>query len=119
MPTAARLFAAVGFAIVAFFASEVYKPLLPEGTQVGMLSPLNSFVGFLSGWLVMGRLAGRGYYAAAGSGVRTIGVALFYVLLIGACYEMLIRSTRLYYDGPTEALTSMMVASLVDEGLIG
>lgn len=108
MPTAAKLFAAVAFAVVAFFASEVYKPLLPEGTQFGLLTPVNALVGMFSGWLIMGRLAGRGYYSAAGSGVRTIGIMLFYVLLIWACYEMLKRSTRMYYDGPTEALTAVM-----------
>ena len=107
MPTAARLFAALGFAAMAVFASEVFKPLLPEGTQVGLLSLVNSAIGLLAGWLVMGRLAGRGYRAAMGSGVRTAAVALFYVLIVWSLYEMLRRSLRKLYDGPMEALKAM------------
>ncbi|WP_068110617.1 TrgA family protein [Tropicimonas marinistellae] len=107
MPTAAKLFAAVAFGFVAFFASEIFKPILPEGTKFGLLTPINTFLGLLSGWYVMGQLAGRGYFAAAGSGVRTIAVALFYVLVTWSCYEMVVRSTRRYYDGPTDALAGM------------
>ncbi len=108
MPTAAKLFAAFGFALVAFFASEIYKPLLPEGTQTGMLSPVNTVIGALVGWSVMGRLAGQGRYVAIGSALRTVAVILFYVLLLWAGVEMLERSTSLHYEGPTEALTAMM-----------
>ena len=108
MPTAAKLFAAIGFAMVAFFASEIYKPLLPEGTQVGRLTQINTLIGAFCGWMIMGRLAGKGNYAAIGSGIRTIAVALFYVLVLWAGVEMLERSTSLHYEGPTEALTAMM-----------
>lgn len=108
MPTAAKLAAAVAFAFMAFMASEFYKPLLPEGTQVGLLSVINAIVGMLAGWFVAGRFAGKGYYAAAGTGVRTMAVALFYVLLIWSGYEMIKRSTKLRYDGPVEALQAMM-----------
>ncbi|MEL6207135.1 MAG: TrgA family protein [Pseudomonadota bacterium] len=108
MPTAARLFAAAGFATMAFFATELYKPLLPEGTQMDMFTPVNVIVGALCGWLVMGRLAGTGYYAAAGSGVRTSAVMLFYVLFIWSFWEMFQRSIDLYYDGPVDALQQMM-----------
>ncbi|MDV7144439.1 TrgA family protein [Tropicimonas sp. TH_r6] len=108
MPTAAKLFAAIGFALVAFFASEIYKPLLPEGTQTGMLSMVNTVIGALVGWSVMGRLAGKGRYAAIGTALRTIAVFLFYVLVLWAGVEMLERSTSLHYEGPTEALTAMM-----------
>ncbi|NDR58318.1 TrgA family protein [Aliiruegeria sabulilitoris] len=108
MPTAAKLFAAFGFALVAFFASEVYKPLLPEGTQFAMLTPINTFIGAVCGWMNMGQLAGKGSYAAIGSAIRTVGVMLFYVLVLWAGVEMLERSVSLYYDGPTEALIAMM-----------
>lgn len=108
MPTAAKLFALIGFAAMGFFATEIYKPLLPEGTQMGMFTPVNVIVAALCGWFVTGRLAGKGYYAAAGAGVRTAAVALFYVLLIWSGWEMLQRSMDLYYDGPAEALQEMM-----------
>lgn len=107
MPTAAKLFAAMAFGVVAFFASEIFKPVLPEGTQYGLLSPINALVGLLAGWYVMGPLTGRGYAAASGAGVRTVGITLFYVLVIWAFEEMLTRSTRMYYDGPVDALAGM------------
>lgn len=107
MPTAARLFAALGFAAVAFFASEIYKSYMPDGLNVGMLTLVNSIVGFLSGWLVMGRLAGRGYFWATSNGLRTAFVVVFYVLIIWSLYEMLRRSLRKIYDGPMEALKAM------------
>ena len=108
MPTAARLFAAMGFALMAFFASEIYKPLLPEGTQTGLLTPVNTVLGALCGWMVMGRLAGGGYFAAAGSGLRTAAVTLFHALVLWSIYEMILRSMDLYYDGPMEAIKATM-----------
>lgn len=108
MPTAAKLFAALGFALVAFVASELFKPLLPEGTPVARLSPINGLVGAFCGWLVMGRLVGDGYLAASGHAIRTVVVMVFYCLLIWSGYEMLGRSTSLRYDGPVEALAAMM-----------
>ncbi|MEL6520061.1 MAG: TrgA family protein [Pseudomonadota bacterium] len=108
MPTASKLVAGLTFALVAMFASEVFKPLLPEGTQVGLLTPLNSFIGFLCGWIVMGKLVGRGYYSAAGAGVRTSCTVLFFALVLWSCYQMILLSTRLRYDGPMDALTGMM-----------
>lgn len=108
MPTAARLFAAIGFGLMAFFASEIFKTLLPEGTQTGLLSPLNAFIGVTAGWLVMGRLAGQGYVRAVGSGLRTVAVTVFYILLMWSIWEMLKRSLRKLYDGPVEAIRAMM-----------
>lgn len=119
MPTAARLCAAIGFALMAFFASEIYKPLLPEGTQVGLLSLVNAGIGFLSGWLVMGRLAGKGYYTAAGSGLRTVFVILFYVLFTWSLVEMLIRSFRKIYKGPMDALKAMTELAFDYAALLG
>ena len=107
MPTAARLFAGIAFALVAYFASDVFKPLLPEGTRDGMLSPMNAVLGFLCGWIVMGPLAGRGYYAAAGFGVRTSATFLFFALLSWSCYEMVRLSMDKRFGGPMEAITAM------------
>jgi hypothetical protein len=118
MPTAARLFATVGFAAVAFLATDIYKPLLPEGTQMGMFTPINVGLGAIMGWTIMGRLAGQGYAAAISSGLRTSAVLLFYALFCWSFLEMLERSMRLYYDGPVEALQEM-VAMAYDYVLLG
>lgn len=104
MPTSSRLFAALGFAVMIFFASEIYKGYLPEGVQVAMLSVVNVVVAFICGWKFMGHRVGKGYWAAAGYGLSTMAISLLYILLIWSIYEMLRRSLRKLYDEPMEAI---------------
>jgi len=104
MPTAAKLFAAVAFAIIAFFTAEVFKPAMPEGTAFGPFSFVCAFFGLLCGWLLMGGLAGHGMVQAAGSGIRTSLTTLFFVLIFFSIYEMVLLSMKLRYDGPTQAI---------------
>ncbi|WP_212525755.1 TrgA family protein [Actibacterium sp. MT2.3-13A] len=112
MPTAARLFAALAYAVVAFAASERFKPLLPEGLDTGYLSEINAAIGLLSGWFVMGRLAGDGYLRAVTHGVRTTAVLAFYVLLAHSVREMFRLSMRMRYDGPLEAVVGVFEVAM-------
>ena len=64
MPTAPKLFAAIAFGLLAFFAAEALKPYLPEGTPFGFYSEICAAFGVLTGWMMMGKMAGRGYSAA-------------------------------------------------------
>lgn len=107
MPTAGKLIGAITFAAIAYFVSDLIKPLLPEGTQSGLLSPVNALFGLMMGWRIMGRGAGRGYVSAMGFGLTTLVAVVFWSLLLWAGYEMIKRATRLYYDGPVEALQEM------------
>jgi hypothetical protein len=104
MPTAAKLVAAVVFAAVAFFAANAMVPLLPEGTQIGYLREISALLGLVVGWRVMGRLVGKGYVEAIGFGIRTSVTILFWATLGFSIYEMILRSTKMMYDGPMEAL---------------
>lgn len=99
MPTAARLVAAIVFALVAFFAAELFKPALPPETGWGAFTQICVVIGVLSGWRVMGRLAGRGWYAALGYGLRTSATILFFAMLIFSIYEMIQQALRSRYDG--------------------
>lgn len=117
MPTAAKLAAAIAFAAVAFFAAEVFKPAMPEGTKFGFFSQICAVIGALCGWFVMGGLVGRGYSAAWGSGVRTSITIAFWVLLGTSIYEMVLRSMKMRYDGPMEALTGAMEL-MMERGLL-
>lgn len=107
MPTASRLFAAIGYALVAFFAAEAFKATMPEGADPGSFVLLCVVIGGVVGWMVMGRLTGQGYRAAVAQGIRTIAVLLFYVFLVFSVYEMLQQATRKRYGSPTEALTGV------------
>lgn len=104
MPTAAKLAAAVAFALVAVITAQLYIPYLPEGTQLGWFRPITGIIGFVVGWMVMGGLAGHGYRAAAESGIRTALTVVFWALLGFSIYLMVDRSMKMMYDGPMEAV---------------
>ncbi|TCO70626.1 TrgA family protein [Rhodovulum euryhalinum] len=108
MPTAAKLVAALCYAAVAWFASGAVVPLFPEGTDLGAFAQVNTGIGALAGWFVMGRLAGEGHGVAVASGLRTTAVFVFYALLFHAIYEMLRLATRMRYDGVMDALMGMV-----------
>jgi hypothetical protein len=112
MPTAARLFGLFGFAAMAFFATEIYKPLLPEGTPMGKFTPLNMMIAGLFGWRLTGRLAGQGWLPALTAGLYTTAVVLFYVLFLWSFVEMIGQATDMRYDGPVEALQQMVAIAL-------
>ena len=107
MPTAAKLFAAVAFAIVAWLSANASIPGLPEGTRIGMFREITAAIGVIVGWRVMGRLTGGGYTTSMGLGVRTSATIVFWVVLGFAIYEMVRLSLKKRYDGPMEALVSV------------
>ncbi len=107
MPTAPKLIAALLFAALAWFVSDLVKPLLAEGTQMGLLSPINTVIGAFFGWRVMGARAGQSLKASLGYGVTTAGIIVFWCLLVWSAYLMTIQSTRMRYDGPIDALQDM------------
>ena len=133
MPTAAKLFSAAAFAIAAYLAAEVYKLGDPERTVWGAFSIICAVIGMLCGWLVMGGLAGRGYRAAIGYGLRTMVTVVFWILLAFSTYMMILRSMSKVYDGPMEALvgifdlmienaapmaSSLMIGTLFASGIV-
>ena len=107
MPTAPKLIAALLFAALAFFVSELVKPLLPEGTQFGIFSPFNAAVGAVMGWRISGARAGLSMRASLGYGITTAAITVFWCLFIWSGYLMVDASTRLRYSGPMEALQDM------------
>lgn len=107
MPTGGKLIGALVFAALAYFLTDLVKALLPEGTQVGKFSPINALIGFVMGWTILGRGAGKTYRQAFGYGFTTLAATVFWCLLFWASMEMLDRSMRLFYDGPVEAIQEM------------
>ncbi|MCV6595435.1 MAG: TrgA family protein [Silicimonas sp.] len=109
MPTGGKLVGAIAFAALAYFISDLVKPLLAdtEGNRVGWLSPVNALIGWLMGWKVMGRGAGQKYVQAFGYGLTTMAATAFWCLLFWSGQKMLSRSTQLRYDGPMDALQQM------------
>jgi hypothetical protein len=104
MPTAAKLVAAVMFAIVGWIAANVYVPIIGEGVSVGLFRELTGLIGAVAGWKVMGPSVGQGYRAAIGSGIKTVVVLVFFALLLFSIYEMVLMSMKMRYEGPTDAV---------------
>lgn len=112
MPTGARLTAALCLALLAFILSGEIKPLLPEGTDFGNFTPINMGLGFVIGWVVMGKRAGRGTVPAINNGIGGVAVLLFWGLFVQGCYEMFRLAMRNRYDGPFEALAAIFSIGL-------
>lgn len=107
MPNAARLVAAVGLTILAFIASGMIIPLLPEGTNVGYFPFVNMALGWLVGWYVMGKRAGRGVTAAINNGFTGVVSLVFWGLFVQGCYEMVRLAMRNRYGDAFESLLAI------------
>lgn len=107
MPDAARLVAALCLMLIAFIVSGQVMPLMPEGTDFGYFTYVNMAIGFLSGWIVMGKRAGRGGVWAINNGITGVAAMLFWALFVQGCYEMVRLAMRNRYDGPFEAIMAI------------
>lgn len=103
MPTAAKLVAALCLAVLAFVTSELIKPLMPASTQFGLFSYVNTAIGLITGWLVVGNRAGRGQVAAVSNGLTGVVALVFWCLFVHSTNEMVDLAMRHRYDGPVEA----------------
>lgn len=104
MPTAAKLMASVAFALTGFLAAEAFKLGMPPGMRFGPFSLVIAAIGFICGWRIAGRLAGYGYTASIGYGLRTSVTLAFWGLLLYSTERMIARSLDMLYDGPIEAV---------------
>lgn len=104
MPTAAKLFAAIAFTLVGFFAAEVFKPHMGEGTQFGVFSQISALIGLVCGWRILGREVGHGWWESANSGMKTTVAMVALALVIFSIEEMLVLAIRRSYDSPMEAV---------------
>ncbi|WP_460273741.1 TrgA family protein [Celeribacter sp. ULVN23_4] len=108
MPTAAKLVAALWFALLAWFAAELVKAYLPEKTQFGLMSYIAAGFGFLTGWIFLGKRAGDTMSAALSYGLSSSVILSFWSVFYFAFETMIHRSLDLRYRGPTEALMAMV-----------
>ncbi|MFC3615994.1 TrgA family protein [Lutimaribacter marinistellae] len=107
MPTAAALIAALGLGLIGFVVSGQVMPRLPEGMDFGWFVWVNVGLGFLCGWIIMGKRAGRGLTWAINNGVTGAAAVVFWALFVQGSYEMFQRAMRNRYDGPLEAIVAV------------
>ncbi|MBS0123057.1 TrgA family protein [Thetidibacter halocola] len=107
MPTAAKLVAALCLAALGFAVSEVIKTILPASIDFGAFSLVNAALGFVLGWVVMGKRAGRGMSAAISNGFTGMAALVLWGLFIQGVNEMVDLAMSRRYDGPFEALVAI------------
>jgi len=107
MPNAAKLVAAVGMAILAFFVTGMVMELFEEDTNFGWFIHVNVVLGFVVGWLVIGSRAGRGMVSAVNVGLTAPVVLVFWGIFIQSCNEMVRIAMKNRYDGAFEALVAI------------
>ena len=108
MPTAAKLAAAILFGALAWWVSELIKPLFPEGTDLGRFAEYNALLGAVIGWSVAGSRARTTWPNAVAYGLTAaVGTALVGLFLY-SMVRMLNQSVRKVYEGPMEALADVV-----------
>jgi hypothetical protein len=112
MPTAPRLIAAICLAFLGWFVSGMIIPLLPDGTKIGWFVWVNTGIGVLVGWKVMGPRVGTGGITGFGIGLTGMVALVFWGLLIHSLVEMIYQSLKMRYEGPMDALVGMIGISL-------
>ncbi len=112
MPNGARLIAALSMALLAFVASQLIMPLMPEGTDFGYFVHVNMAIGVVTGWVLMGRRAGGGLVPAINNGLTGMAVMVFWGLFAQGVWEMFRLAMRHRYDGPFEALSAIFTIGL-------
>jgi len=96
------------FGFIAWYVSELFKPLMPEGTNFGKFSEYNAVIGIVLGWVMLGLRSHPSRNASIGAGLTTSVSVLFWGLLIHSSLEMLKLSMRKQYDGPVEAVVGVI-----------
>lgn len=104
MPTAAKLMAAVCYAVVGFVMANYYAMNMPDASSAGPIREGAAVVGALVGWSVMGSTVGKGYVEAAGAGVKTAVILAVVALFLLALREMLANSVKMRYDTALDAI---------------
>ncbi len=107
MPTASRLVAAVCLLVVAFIVSGMIIDNGEEGKDYGYFTYVNMALGWVCGWTIMGKRAGRGWTAGVNNGLTGMASLVFWALFVQGTYEMFRLAMRHRYDGPFEALIAI------------
>nr|WP_170616361.1 TrgA family protein [uncultured Ruegeria sp.] len=107
MPSASRLVAAVCLVVVAFIVSTMIIENGDEGKDYGYFTLVNIALGFVCGWKIMGKRAGRGWTAGVNNGLTGVASLVFWGLFVQGTYEMFRLAMRHRYDGPFEAVLAI------------
>lgn len=125
MPTAPKMVAGLLLAVLAFVASEMIKPLMPDSTVFGRFSEFNALIGFITGWRVIGSRVGRGSTSAMSNGLTGTAAMVFVCLSVHAVNAMTEDSFNRKFSSVFEAFNAAIEyfieygAYLISPNLLG
>jgi len=112
MPTAAKLFGAIAFTLIAFLAAEAMKPFLTGNQARGFFSEACALVGAFAGWRVMGPGAEGTRKKAILTGLKTSFTVAMWSLMLFAIWEMLERAVDGRYGTAVRAIEGVFAVML-------
>ncbi|WP_233487576.1 TrgA family protein [Thalassovita gelatinovora] len=83
------------------------RPLMPESTVFGWFNYVNTALGLIIGWRMIGAKAGAGLVSAISNGITAIVGLVFFGLFVHALNEMLRLSMRRAYQDPLQGIEDM------------
>lgn len=107
MPDAAKFIAALLIGGVAYIVSFQIMPLMPDSTDFGSFVYVNTILGIATGWVIMGKRAGRGVTAAINNGLGGSLMLVLWGLFVHACYQMFDRAMDNWYSGFMAAIAAI------------
>ena len=107
MPTTGRLVGAICFGALGFYLGYLAHPFFEEGRIPHYWWFLCGASGAWSGWVVVGKNAGKGYSSAIGNGLTGGAALIFWILFIISFADMIDKSFRRSYNDPLEALVDV------------
>ena len=107
MPDAAKLIAALFIGVIAYIVSYQIMPLMPDSTDFGAFVYVNTIIGIATGWVVMGKRAGRGITAAINNGLGGALMLVLWGLFLHSCFQMFDRAMDNWYNGVFTALAAV------------
>jgi hypothetical protein len=118
MPTAAKLAAAVIFAALAWWVSQMVKQFFPAGSNLGRFSEYNALIGAFIGWRVAGERARTTWPNAVAYGLTAALSMTFMALFLHCTVIMINQSFQKVYEGPGEALIDIVRMMVENSRLI-
>jgi len=105
MPTAAKLAAALWFALLGGFVAELFRMQLGPQVVLNGIVLLAAGCGAVTGWGVLGRQAARGgVWRSVVFAIQTAVLGLGLALIVAATDAMLDRAWRQLYADPIDAV---------------
>lgn len=117
MPTAAKLVAALCFALLGLVTVAVLRGTLTGAQDENMLFVVAAVAGAVCGWMVSGSAKRAGYIEAASTGVRTAMVSVIAALGALSLNAMWQTAMAGRYRGPMDAVLDI-VNEFIDFGAL-